>query len=959
MKTLLCLAYALVLQQTKKNNLMIKIKLLIAFIILGFAQIAHSTKISGTISDATNKELLVGVTIMVYSANDANKIMITGTSSDLDGNYELDIIQGNYIVSISYVSYNSEEISLNITSNETITKNIELQEASFILESVEVIATVSRYSEGILMMERKNASTIEEKIGSKELSRKAASDAASGVKKISGVSMMGSKNLFVRGLGDRFNSAQLNGLPIASPDPNKKIIKLDIFQTDIIDNLSVNKAYDASNYADYTGALIDISTKDFPEEGFLSFSIGSKYNSELNDFKQIDAKGNRYFGLGTSARQDLTPSKYLIAKRKTQVIGNDFNPASFGYSDSQASPFLDISVSGGKLFQLNEKRKLGGTFSISFNNEYETLLGVKELQINKQNITDGNFTSDSYSYNTNLTGLGSLTYIHNPNHSIRYNTLFINSGNDVYKEKTGTKPDWKNGEETALIRNAQFINYNLLSNHLVGKHKMLDQSLLLQWDASYAQINYHMPDRREVVYWTQQAMNEPMGVKEWGFMTYDKGLATKRLISNQTTNDINAALDIKYIINEKSNINIGGETRSQFLDYRSFFYGYSFEAGQAGNLTLPVDINSPNDFFGSEYLENVKNNSSDQMGYDAQSSIYAAFITYQHIIGNQLTINAGLRMENSSMDFTPGMNVNDGNEETIEIKNTDLFPALNVKWAVQEKMNIRFAASRTVTKPSFFEKSPALIIPEQGENRFIGNIGTKDNPNDFGYYLENSYSQNAELKWEWFPSSSEVISLAAYGKIINEPIENISYIQGGTDRTYSVRNFSDKANVAGAELELKKKFGNFFTGLNLAYIYTHIEVPANANELNDTRSLQGASPYLINADIGYELNYGAQQSKRSYIGLIYSVFGKRIFVVGINEGNQYQLPFNSLDMVLKNKLSERLSIDLSFKNLLNSKYSIVQDVYTDSENPELKTNEILIKEYKTGIDFSITLKYKI
>ena len=936
-------------------------KITILFFLLGLATFAQKGNIKGLISDHENAETLVGVTIAIYDAQDKTGRLITGTSTNLDGQYSIALDPGHYTFKISYVSYETAIINIHIVSNENTSKDILLTSSSFELKAVEVIAKVSRESEGILLMERKTSASIEEKIGAKELDKKGVSDAAQGVKKIAGVSMMGSNKLFVRGLGDRYNSAQLNGLAIASPDPNKKVIRLDIFQADILQNISVSKAYNVQRYADYTGALIDITTKDYPSDPFLNFSIGGTYNSQStsNEFMQIDAQGNRFLGLDVDKRQNLTPEKYQIAKKKTQKIEEDFNPSAYGFSNHSADPYLDFAISGGKLFTLKNNKKVGGLFSISFNNEYQSILNIKELQVNKQNIPDGDFISNKYAYNSNLTGLGSFSFIFNKNHSIHYNLLFINNGTDVFKEKTGTKPDWKNGDETALIRNAQYINYRLLSHQLIGKHQIIEDKLNINWQTAYALLQYQMPDRREIVYWTQAAMNNQTNNKEWGYMTYDKNLATKRLITNQNTHDYSANLYANYIFNKNTKLIFGLNSRWQILDYRSYFYGYAFKTGQAGNLTLPVDISQPKKYFGEEYLDKVTNNSSDQMGYNAYSSIYAVFLDFNHTFNENIFLNVGLRVESASTSTTANMNVNDGNEEEIVFDNLDIFPALNIRWALYDNTNIRFASSRTVTRPSFFEKSPALIIPEQGENRFVGNIGTKESPNDFGFYLEKAYSNNMEIKWEYYPAAREIISLAAFGKIINEPIENISYIQGGTDRTYSVRNFSDNAQVAGLEFEAKKYFKNFSAGINLAYIYTHINVPSNANELNDTRALQGASPYIINADIGYQLIYGSENTRRSFLGIIFNTYGKRLYVVGINEGNQYQLPYSSLDMVLRNTINEHFSFNISVKNLLNSKYTIVQDVYENANIPDVKTNEVVINEYQTGLNVHFTLKYKI
>lgn len=921
--------------------------------------IAQGT-LSGTIIDKTNKETLIGVNIIVSDPADENKTMTNGTTTDLDGHYSIKLAAGKHRISYSSVSYKVEEIILDITDGQSIQKNISMEESSISLDAVEVVAIVRRESENILLMDQKKSGVIVEKMGAKELSRKGASNVAAGVKKVSGVSIVGSKQLFVRGLGDRYNSAQLNGLPIASPDPNKKIIKLDIFPSGIVQYLSVNKAYSAQNYADYTGALIDIVTKEYPEYGFLETSIGMGYNSQStgNDFYRIEADGFRYMGLDVQKRRALTPEKYLLSGQNSMRIGDDFNASAFGFSSKAALPSNKFSIAGGKLFNLNDKRKLGAIVNISFDNEYSSKTNVIQRQINKQNIVDGDFVSDEYSYNTYLSTFAGLSYIHNSNHSFTYNSLWVNNGIDEFKAKVGTKPDWSNGERTALVRNAQYINYQLLSQQLIGKHT-LNEQLKAHWAANYMNVSYQMPDRRELVFWTQASGNNGNEQDEWGFMTYDPNLASKRIIVDQTKHDFNATTDVDYQWNENVSVKAGLSLRKEFLDYHSYFFGYSFVGAQSGNLSYAVDINAPENYFGNEYLKNVRNNTSDIMGYQGNSHIIAAFAQTDMVATPLLHIQAGIRIEASDMSITPATNrfVNEANN--INFSNIDFFPSLNLKYQLSEDMNLRLSGSRTVTRPSFFEKSPALILPEQGNNRFVGNIGTKENPNDFGYYLENAYSLNADVKWEWFPQTGDLIALSAYGKIIQDPIENISYIQGGTDKTYSVRNFPNNAKVAGLEFEVKKKWRQWFVGCNAALIYTHLNIPEDANELESSRPLQGASPYLVNADIGYELTYGKHDEKRSYFGLVYNVFGKRLYTVGINQGSQYQLPYNQLNILIKNKITDRLNIDLSFSNLLNEKFVIEQEVYTDLKQPNIKTGTEITNEYQKGLGAGISIKYKL
>lgn len=915
--------------------------------------------LQGTIIDKKTKESLIGVNIILSDPTDDSKLMTHGTTTDLDGHYKIRLASGAYRLVFSYVSYKTVEMMIEIKEGEVLQHNIMLEENAISLDAVEVVAIVRRESENILLMDQKRASVIAEKMGSQELSRKGASNVAAGVKKVAGISVVGSKQLFVRGLGDRYNSAELNGLPIASPDPNKKVIKLDVFPSGLVQYLGVHKAYSAMHYADYTGALINIVTKEYPEYGFLECHVGTGYNTQSTgrDFYQIQANGLRYLGLDVAARKALTPSKYLVSDQGSMPIGQDFEPSAFGTLKQKALPSASFALAGGKLFNLNEKRKLGTLFNIAFNNGYKTTTNVVQRQINKQNIVDGDFISDAYSYNTYLSAFAGLTYIPNSQHSFTYNLLWVNNGIDEYKSKTGSKPDWSNGERRALVRNAQYINYRLMSHQLIGKHSLSDKSKL-QWAANMMQVAYQMPDRRELVFWTQDdGQGNAHGT--WGFMTYDPNLASKRIVADQQKYDFNGRADITYQWKEHIQLQGGMAARHQSLAYHSYFFGYSFWGALAGNLSLPVDITQAQNYFGSSYLKNIRNNSSDIMGYQGNSQVYAAFAQSDITLSTRLQMQAGLRVEASQMAITPNTNTVDGYEEAITFGNIDLFPALSIKYQLAKDMNLRLAASRSLTRPSFFEKSPALILPEQGNNRFVGNIGTKAQPNNFGYYLENAYSHNIDLKWEWFPRADELVALSAYGKIIHDPIENISYIQGGTDKTYSVRNFPSNAQVAGLEFEIKKKIKQWHIGCNAALIHTHLSIPADANELQSHRRLQGAAPYLLNADIGYQLKYGAQHDKSSYIALIYNMYGKRLHTVGINQGNQYQLPYQQLNLLINNKITDRISLKLSFTNLLNARYTIEQDIYTDKDQANTKTGSTITQTYTQGIGASISFKYKI
>ncbi|MBN1926721.1 MAG: TonB-dependent receptor [Prolixibacteraceae bacterium] len=917
---------------------------LITLLFISFQLHAQQARITGTVTDATSGETLLGASVILEGTT-------IGAMSDFDGNFLIDRIPpGTYNLVCKFISYKPDTIkNVVLGAGDDKVYNFLLSEAVEEIAEVKVVAKVNRESENLLLLEQKNSAVMTQNIGASELSRKGAGDIAAGVKKVSGVSMMGSKQLFVRGLGDRFNSAQLNGLPITSPDPVKKIIKLDIFPSDIVKVLNVNKVFSSVNYADYTGALINIETKDFPGEPFISVSLGAAYNSNstFNPFKRINSEGAAFWGFDVNDRKALTPESYKVVNRLLDV-GEDFNYQSYNFTAENAMPNIDLSVKGGKQFELGSGHKLGLLASVAFNNGYQYYPEVLEVTYNKQKNDDGNFINQEYSYNTLFSSLVNVAYSYKDNHSVKYNFIFLNNGEDGFKEKSGNKRDW--GEGHVLIRSAEYINYKLLGNQLSGQHKLSDK-FDLNWRGGFMNVSYDIPDRREIIF--QQDSGD-----KWHLFSLNPGNDTKRLITEQKAWEANGFIDAGYKLdNEKGSITAGLVTRYISQDYNSYFFGYEFN--QSAIREIEVDTDNPDEYLTVQNITEIDVNTSDDMGYQASLMLESGFVDFIYNITSELTVNAGLRAEYSLMQLISNTNKMDNDEELYSFSNFDLFPSLNIKYSPAENSNLRLALSRTVTRPSFYEKTPVRMIPEAGKKQTRGNPYTKENPNVDGSYLENSYSYNIDLKYEIFPETGEVISLGLYYKNIEDPIERISMLMGGSDIIYTYRNFIDNATAAGAEFEIKKQFGKLFTGLNASYIYTHVTIPPEAPEINTERALQGASPYLINADLGYTFEFGASQEIKSYFGLVYNVFGKRLTTVGVSgAGNQYELPFHSFDIVVKNKINEKFEVNLSAKNVLNQEVQFVQDVYTDLENQDLITDTVPINVYKPGITLSLSLSYK-
>ncbi|MBN1184352.1 MAG: carboxypeptidase-like regulatory domain-containing protein [Bacteroidales bacterium] len=928
--------------------MMKRLSLVLIVVLISFQALYSfsQTTISGKVTDSQTGEELAGAAIVVKGTT-------KGTITDLDGNYVLTgLTPGKHVIQCSFVSFTPKEEEIHANGEEIVLDfNLAIEDVS--LETVEVIAKKNRESENLLLLEQRNANIIVENIGAGELSRKGAGDVAAGVKKVTGISMMGSRQLFVRGLGDRYNSVQSNKLPLPSPDPQKKVMKLDLFPSDIVQVLEVNKVFSVRNYADYSGALINIETKDYPQDPFLNISIGGGYNtnSTLQPFYRIEAEGNTFMGLDVKKRNELTPFNYKEVNRLME-IGDDFHLPSYNYSNKEALPNIDLGFTGGRRFRLGPGQ-LGVLVATSFQNEYEYYPDVIDINTNRENGQKTRFVNQEYSYNTYFTNLASITYDHTKDLRFKYDLVFLNNGEDGFKEKKGSNLDWPDADDSEYItRLAHYINYRLLSHQLSGYYHLPGNKWKLQWAGSLSDAGYNVPDRREVIYHETSA-------GRWEYMTLNNGNDTKRIIVEQDAKDYNFSLNMSYLLNDdKGELVFGGATNYKKLDYYSYFFGYEFDLDE--NRIVNLDISDPNTYLTSRYVIDINANTSDDMGYKGSRSIYSGFADFVYALTSKWTLNAGVRAEIAEMMIESNTIEIDNDEEQFIFNDVDFFPALNLKCSLTEKTNLRFAASRTVIRPSFYEKTSARLLHEPGDYATFGNPYTKDNvkPSD-STYLENSYSNNIDLKWEWFPSPGELIAIGVYGKQIIEPIESVSRLMGGTDLIYTFENFPDNAYAAGIEFEVKKKIRDLFIGFNASYIYTHLKIPEGRYENQRERSLQGASPYLVNADLGYVLNYGAEKQQKCYAGIVYNVYGKRLYRVGVSGGgNQYELPVNSLDLIIKNKLSNKLDINISIKNILDPDITIIQEVYEDELHPDVKTKDQVIHQYNKGITVKLGFAYK-
>ncbi len=912
---------------------------------------------------AQNKGTLQGVVLDKETNNEplpfANvfiKGSQSGTTTDLDGVYLFKVDPGTYTVVISFVGYRTIEVpNIIIKADEVTTlENVTLAaEEGVALKEVNVNASTKKESVAALLVEQRKATEIKTAIGAEELSAKGISNAAGAVTKIAGVSKQeGSSNVYVRGLGDRYLNTTLNGLSLPSNDINKKNIDLNIFSSDVIENVSISKAYSSKFYGDFAAGNVDISSKEYTGNGFIEVSLNSGFNSNAIGETFVKNSGTGQFGF--YGRYDRNP--FAV------VLSHGVDPIK-----SPTAPInLGIGLNTGKSFDIGKESRLNLFLTASFDSNYEYREGtaVDFTTVDKKNFPN----VDEYEYGTTTTIMGNIGFRVDENNSFKFNSLFMNKSSDQVGyfgvEGRGTNRDAiLNTDEGFYQMNVQFNQDLIFVNQLVGEHSF-DETLKLDWAVGVNNVFSHEPDRKRISIENYHLAFDNDPSTNPVFFT-NNAFDNQRYFQNIEDQELNGRINLAYSPSEKVKFNFGYNGRSKERNFDNIRYGYNFVDNR-----LPVtDVNNLDAIFNINNLSidgvtglfqtTVFNAINDQIGstnrpglpentYTGNLNVYAGYINAELNLNEKWLVVPGIRVESFSQQIEYDViNINPNDPGFRETYENFYLPSLSIKYALNDEQNLRFAVSKTVSTPEFKEMAP--FVYEGVTQRIGGNPDLLNNPSFSEVY-------NIDVKYEWFFGKSELFSLGAFTKQINDPVNLVV----ANDATGTQRYFrtGDKATIYGAELEVRKNLlfdteerATLSAGLNFTYMITEQDLKASEGLFSTTFNrtedeLQGASPIIANADISYSPTF---KNYKPVANLVFSYFSDRIQALGSGQlGNIIEKGVPTLDFIWQNTIAKKFQVNLSAQNLLNPNINYIR---------ETSLGDVTISQYKRGMNISLSLKY--
>lgn len=917
---------------------------------------AQEGTIRGTIKDTKTKEDLVGATVFIEA-------MGKGSSADINGFFSMSRIPvGSYKIKITFVGYKFKYLeNVKVLADQVTEINTFLEEEGATLNEVKVIGQKLTNTEVSVISEIKASQQIVSGISSAQISKTLDRTAAEVVKRVPGVTIFGDRFINIRGLNERYNTVMLNNTFTPSMESDIRSFSFDIIPSNQIDRILVFKSPAAELPGEFAGGVVKIFTKTIPEQNSLTIDYGTSFRDGTTGKDFFTPQSGKYawtgFNEGFSDLPKYFPSTdelkniALTNPQRLQQVGqslkNSWTPV-----QSNAIPDQRLAITGAFKKDIGNVR-IGNVTAINYSNTRTNFSKVQNdfgySTIEKTGKADelSVFNDQQYTNAIRVGVLHNWAVRLNDNHTIEFKNLYNQLSNLQFIER--------NGFENGATWKIESFNQNyrgIYTGQLLGKHQFNEGKTKVDWVAGYNQSYNQLPDYKRFRYSSDGTLLIPQGavqtfnlgrtniILDEKAFTGGVNIIEKLVLKKGKTDDTNQELELKA--------GVYYEKKDRTFNARNLGYVQASSA-QFNIGALPIDqifsaqnINTTN---GVKIDEQT--NKSD--AYKANNNLLAVYASGNYSFSKKFNVIAGVRIENNVQKLN-GYDNRDGQPVNPALDVTSVLPSVNMTYNFSEKSLLRLAYGKTLNRPEFREIAPFTFYD------FVLNRTVTGNP-----ALKNANVDNFDLRYEFYPTPSEIVSVAAFYKDFTTPIEVV--FTSSSNPVVSFAN-AQSAYSAGVELEVRKSLEamsnytllkNMSLLFNATLIYSRVKLsPDIAATQSDNRPLQGQSPYVINAG----LNYNNQKSKLQ-INLLYNVIGKRIYAVGNNFGalypDWYEMPRNVVDITFSKAISKNLVVKGGITDILNQKALILQDGNQDESYDADKDQTI--QSYRPGSVYSLGIVY--
>jgi hypothetical protein len=910
--------------------------LFIPFLLCSLFAFTQNIRLNGKVINAKN-EPIAGATISIPG-------IPKYLAADVEGRFSVLLEPGKkHEITITAAGYDSkliEEVVVKAGEDNNLT--VVLQNKT--LGEVVVRSSVRRESTNALLNFQKNNSSMSSGLAADFIRRTPDKNTGEVLKRVSGTSIQDNKYVIVRGLSDRYNQALLNDAQMPSSEPDKKAFSFDIIPAAMIDNIIINKTATPDLPGEFAGGLVQINTKDIPSKNQLTVGVSVGYNTQstFKDFTSNPRNSTDWLGFDNGNRDlpsgipSTTAYRNLTNDQKIEQTKN-FKGDVYREEVKKALPITTLNLAWSNVANWKNGAKFGTIISLYHRQGMIIYDEVERgrYEQNRSAIFEGSEIQNRYSVNAGV--MANFTYVKGK-HKISFKNLFNQLYEDNYYNRTLNNPS----RVQIISLRSSFLNQrSLYSGQLEGDHMITKSGIKFKWNGNFA-VNYKtQPDFRTAQY----AQN--YSATEFELDNDD----TRRFFSKlqDYTTGASGSLAIPFTLGgEKQTLKAGGGTLLRFRDFKARVFRYDPASGSP--VTLPYDQAFLPDNINNKglYLYEQTSNTDKYFGISALNSGYVMF---DNKIGNNLRVIWGLRAEFFEQ-FLQSKNQS-LKRIAIDSEKWDFLPSLNLTYTVNTKHQFRVAVSQTVARPEFREIAPFQFFDYEQIWGIRGELN-----------LKRTAIKNADIRYEFYPKSGELISVGVLAKDFTDPIELRMDPGSNSDRWLFNYANADKAFLYGAEVEVRKSLDFISDKLsdltfigNFTYLDSKVTLTTEQGsglKSEQDRPLFGQSPYLING--GFQYAKGGWNATA-----LYNRIGPRLYLVGDPTGagfsDIYEKPRNVIDLQLSKRiLKNKAEVKATVSDLLNNKYAFY-------DNPSSKASfqpgqgDRINYSYKPGTTVTIGFTY--
>jgi len=851
--------------------------------------------------------------------------------TDEQGQIMATVPTGSYSVSLLHNAYSSQTLDeVKIENGQSTDLSFKLTPAGVELAEYVVLEPHLAGTIASVIEEQRASSAVTTVLGAEQFSRNGDGDAASALRRASGLTLVGGQFIFIRGLGERFSTTLVNGAAIPSPDATRRVVPLDLFPTNILESVMVQKTYSADRPAEFAGGTVELRTRGIPDAFFFNLNLqtGLNDNTTFKDGLTYKGGGSDFTSYDDGARalpdsiSDVTKNGGTIQPvsmfnpnglTPTQIekLGEDLSGV-WNVNKKKRGPDTGFQASMGDSFSLGDFR-LGYIAAAGWKQEFR-----KQNEINREFVAadtgDGSLrkVQDFYMQRSlrevQLTGYAATELHYKDNHRLFAKTMFLRQAFDEARVSQGfTDAETNDIRRTRL----KFFSNQLLMNQVGGDHRFdWLKDLSINWLYTNATANRDEPKTRDYRF-----DSNGQGNYYFAQRPDSNQIMYSDLVDKDQSWRVDGKLPMQLSTNHKVTVSSGFINQSKTRDSGIQRFNY-FPVGSDGFSSTVLSQSTLENILQPQYIGangyQLRDVTRGSDRYNASQNLFSYYGKMDWMFYDKVNLTGGLRWEDNNQKVETFLN---NRPTTARLIGIDMLPSAVATFFLTDKQQLRAGFSQTLSRPDFRELSSAPFTDINTNQETVGNP-----------LLKQTSITNLDARWEYYLSPTENIFASFFWKDLTNPIELVA-VQG-TAGLNTYQN-TDKANIYGFELELLKKLDfvhpslqNFYIGGNYTWSASNAQLTGQnlIAQTTNNRPLQGHSAQIFNFQIGYD-----NPAWKTQATLLYNVASKRIMAAGVlGAPDKYEQPVHQLDFVLSQNLYKGLSMQASMQNLLDDDIRITQ-----------------------------------